>query len=125
MDADGILIPIEFDSLPFIPKRIFIVKNVPICEERGNHAHYETQQILVCLKGKIEVKLYDGQSVSNYVLNEGESIFIDKMIWDSQIFHTGDDVLLSICSTEYNPMDYINNLDEFNDLFKDKDASMV
>ena len=41
------------------------------------------------------------------------------MIWDSQIFLTGNDVLLSICSTEYNKKDYIEDFDLFLDLTKD------
>lgn len=119
-DADGVLIPIELSSLPFIPKRVFIVKDVPALEERGNHAHYETQQVLICLKGKITVKLFDGKSLANFILDEGNSIFVDKLIWDSQVFMTGNDVLLSICSTEYNPLDYINNLEEFVEILSNK-----
>ena len=41
-NIDGILVPIEFDSFAFTPKRIFYVYGVPAGEERGLHAHYET-----------------------------------------------------------------------------------
>lgn len=115
-DPDGSLIPIEFKDLPFIPKRIFIVSNVPKNAERGQHAHFETQQILICLKGKILVKLYNGKSLDEFHLNEKEGIFVDKMIWDSQVFLTGDDILLSICSTNYDKKDYIENMKEFEEI---------
>ncbi len=35
------------------------------------------------------------------------------MIWDSQVFMTGDDVLLSICSTPYDKSDYIEDMSSF------------
>ena len=47
-DHRGLLVPIEFAQLPFMPKRLFYVSNVPKGEERGNHAHYNTKQILTC-----------------------------------------------------------------------------
>ena len=118
-DDDGTLVPIEFSKLPFEPGRIFYVCDVPKGEERGMHAHYETQQILTCIKGKILVKLHNGISMSETVLEENDTVFIDKMIWDSQVFLTGNDVLLSICSTEYNIDDYINDFDFFLKLNKE------
>jgi len=118
-DDDGTLVPIEFSKLPFKPSRIFYVCDVPKGEERGMHAHYQTQQILTCIKGKILVRLHNGVSMSETVLEENDTVFIDKMTWDSQVFLTGNDVLLSICSTEYNIDDYINDFDFFLKLNKE------
>ena len=112
-DKDACLIPIEFKDLNFKPKRIFYVINVPINEQRGGHAHYKTKQLLICVKGIIGVKLHDGKELKQYIIKEGESIFVDKMIWDSQSFLTGNDILLVICNTEYNKEDYIENFNEF------------
>tara|TARA_Y100000310_G_C20290047_1_gene626775 strand:- start:135 stop:518 length:384 start_codon:yes stop_codon:yes gene_type:complete len=112
-DEDGILVPIEFSNLPFKPQRIFYVSNVPKGEERGLHAHYETQQILTCIKGQILVRLHDGDLLKEHTLNPNESIFIDRLTWDSQVFLTGEDILLSICSTSYNKEDYIEDFNTF------------
>jgi len=112
-DDDGTLVPIEFSDLPFEPKRIFYVCDVPKGEERGNHAHFETRQILLCLKGSILVKLHDGKELKEYRLMPNQSILVEKMIWDSQVFETGNDVLLSVCSTNYNKSDYIEDFEEF------------
>ena len=112
-DNDGILVPIEFSNLPFEPKRIFYVTNVPKGEERGRHAHYRTQQILTCVKGEILVKLHNGTIREEHALKPNESIFIDRLTWDSQVFLTGDDILLSICSTPYDAEDYIEDFDAF------------
>jgi hypothetical protein len=112
-DNDGTLVPIEFSDLPFDPKRIFYVSDVPKGEERGCHAHFETRQLLICLQGVILVKLHDGKELRDFKLYPNESVLVEKMIWDSQVFKTGRDVLLSICSTNYDPSDYIEDFKEF------------
>ena len=112
-DPDGILVPIEFDNLPFEPKRIFYVLDVPKGEERGMHAHYNTQQILMCLQGAILVKLNDGVVERRHSLRPNEWLFVDRMVWDSQVFLTGNDILMSMCSTKYNKSDYIEDFTQF------------
>ena len=111
-DLRGSLSALDFSSLCFEPKRIFYVKDVPKFTERGNHAHRKTQQYLICLEGTIQVKLFDGLEESNYLLKKNQMIFVDKLVWDSQTYMTGRDTLLSICSTEYDPEDYITDIEE-------------
>lgn len=112
-DSRGSLYPLDFSKLPFIPKRIFYVCNVPMGEERGKHAHYKTQQLIVCIQGLIEVITFDGKNTNSIFLKPGDNYFLDTLTWDSQIFHTGKDILLSLCSTEYDIKDYILDKDEF------------
>lgn len=112
-DNRGSLVPIYFNDISFTPKRIFIVKNCPINTIRGNHAHFETQQLLICIKGKIEVMIDNGIDKKITIINENESILINNLIWDSQKFLTDNDILMVICSTEYNKNDYIFDYSEF------------
>lgn len=112
-NPDGILVPIEFDQLPFEPRRLFYVKDVPKGEERGMHAHYKTEQILTCIKGEILVKLFDGVKWDATVLTPDTYIYIGPMVWDSQVFLTGEDFLISICSTPYDKNDYIEDMNQF------------
>ena len=112
-DEKGNLIPLEFEGLPFIPKRIFYVIGVPKDTERGRHAHYNTEQLLICIKGKIRVKVHNGYKWDELDMEEGETVFIDKMIWDSQVFLTGEDILLVLSSTNYDSKDYIDDWVEF------------
>lgn len=112
-DNRGCLTPIELSDLPFTPKRIFIVSDVPKGETRGMHSHYKTKQVLVCLQGEILVNLHDGVIKHSQLLKKNDSIFVDNLIWDSQIYLTGNDILLSICSTEHDPDDHIRDFDEF------------
>ena len=50
-DQRGSLLPINLNKIPFDVKRVFMVYNVPKDTVRGEHAHYETKQFLVCVKG--------------------------------------------------------------------------
>ena len=115
-DNRGLLVPIEFDQLDFIPRRMFYVTGVPQGEKRGNHAHYTTQQILTCVQGEIEVSLHDGKILEIVTLQPNQWVFVDRMVWDSQKFMTGHDILMCVCSTVYKKRDYIEDFETFKKL---------
>lgn len=119
-DKRGSLLPIEFNTLPFSPVRVFSVFDVPINTIRGNHAHLKTVQLLICLRGIVDVGLDDGTEEVVHRLSPGKSILIDKMIWDWQKFITGSDEILVFCSTPYDKFDYINDKKKFYDFLKTK-----
>lgn len=112
-DERGSLLPIEFSSLPFEPKRIFIVNNVPVNMVRGNHSHYKTKQLIICTNGSVDVILHDGIRETTHNLTKNQQILIPELIWDSQRFLTNNAEILVICSNAYDLNDYILNFDEF------------
>lgn len=113
-DDRGTLVPIEFEGLPFIPKRVFYVIDVPPYGERGNHAHKEGEQILVCVKGKIDVQMMSADGGTHvYELLPGECLYVDKMIWTKEYFQQHGSVLMVLCSHAYDVNDYITDFDEF------------
>jgi len=107
-DNRGDLRPLDFDRLPFLPKRLFIVSNVPKGETRGCHAHFKTRQFLICLKGEVEAILDDGKTKSSITLTPAEGVYVPELVWDSQIFKTDNDILLVLASTHYDKSDYID-----------------
>ena len=61
VEPDGNLVPIESNyDVPFPIRRIFYVYGVKDQNDRGKHAHHKTQQVLICLHGKAEVLVNDG-----------------------------------------------------------------
>jgi quercetin dioxygenase-like cupin family protein len=112
-DKRGSLIPIEFSKLSFIPVRVFSVFDVPKGEIRGNHAHYNTIQQIICIKGEVIVGLDYGDKIEETKILPGQSILVDKLVWDWQKFLTGEDIILVLCSTPYDIQDYILDKDEF------------
>ena len=111
-DERGWLLPFDFSKLPFTPKRIFFVSNVPQGMRRGDHAHYKTQQYIICLSGSVNVGLIDAHgNLEEKTITQGQSVFVDKLIWDYQDFLTGHDSIAVLCSTEYDPDDYITSME--------------
>lgn len=114
----GDLLPVEFFDLPFIPKRVFTVSGVPQNSIRGNHAHYETEQLLICVNGQILAGTDDGNKKQEIILNKGDSILVKKLVWDWQKFLTNNDFLLVLSSTHYDKKDYIEEIEKFYQIVK-------
>ena len=109
----GDLLPIEFNSLPFKPKRLFLVKNAPELQTRGNHAHYTTKQIIFCVQGSVEVQIDDGKSTEIKKIVQGQSIYIPNKTWDKQKYLQNHTIILVLCSTLYDKDDYITDYNQF------------
>jgi len=100
--------------LPFAPKRYFIVFNVASLEVRGEHAHKNLHQFLVCVSGSCTVMLDDGHTREEYLLNSpGIAVHIPPMVWAVEYKYSRDAVLLVLASDAYDPEDYIRDYDEF------------
>ncbi len=124
VDSRGDLIAFDFSNCPFIPQRIFTLKNIPQNTSRGGHAHYKTDQFLICAQGQVRVFLNDGHSNKDqvYTLQENDTLFIPRMIWDRQVYKTKKDVLIVLASTQYDPKDYINDLGEFQKIIREQNS---
>lgn len=92
---------------------VFSVFDVPKGEIRGNHSHYNTIQLIICIKGEVIVGLDHGDRKEEIKILPGQSVLVDKLVWDWQKFLTGDDHILVLCSTPYDIQDYILDKDEF------------
>ena len=85
--------------------------------KRGNHAHFKTKQLLICLNGKIEVTCKDGYRTKTFLLESPQQgLLIPEMIWDEQVYRGEDAVLLVLSNLKYDPKDYIHNYEEFKKL---------
>lgn len=100
--------------LPFTPQRYFLVFDVPNSEIRGEHAHKECHQFLVCVKGTCSVMVDNGKVREEYLLNSpGVGLHIPPMVWGVQYKYSSDAVLLVLASDTYDPDDYIRDYDQF------------
>jgi acetyltransferase-like isoleucine patch superfamily enzyme/dTDP-4-dehydrorhamnose 3,5-epimerase-like enzyme len=120
VDMRGSLSFGEYGSgLPFIPKRYFIVYDVPSQEVRGEHTHKELHQFLVCIKGSCSVVVDDGVNREEILLNNPTvGLHIPPMIWATQYKYTPDAVLLVLASHPYDNDDYIRNYDDYLEALK-------
>ena len=112
-DIRGHLIAAEIArEIPFVPVRFFVVHRVPSIEVRGEHAHRECHQFLVCLKGRVHVLVDDGSNRQEIVLDRPElGVYIPPKIWGTQYRYSEDAALLVFASHQYDPDDYIRDYD--------------
>jgi UDP-2-acetamido-3-amino-2,3-dideoxy-glucuronate N-acetyltransferase len=114
-DMRGSLTAGEFEQdIPFVPKRYFLVFDVPTAETRGEHAHISCHQFLIAVKGSVHVVADDGTVREEFVLSrKNEGIYLPPMVWGIQYRYSADAVLLVFASHHYDPDDYIRNYSEF------------
>jgi UDP-2-acetamido-3-amino-2,3-dideoxy-glucuronate N-acetyltransferase len=114
-DLRGDLSVGEFErSVPFQPKRFFIVYDVPSAETRGQHAHMKCQQFLICVAGSVSVVVDDGEHREEVLLNRPNiGLFIPAGIWGIQYKYSTNGTLLVFASEYYDASDYIRNYDNF------------
>jgi hypothetical protein len=114
-DARGALTVGEVPTeVPFRPARYFVVFDVPSTELRGEHAHKQCQQFLICLHGSCRVLLDDGRSRCEVTLDRPDmGVFMPEMIWGTQYRYSPDAALLVFASHTYKADDYIRDYDVF------------
>jgi len=105
--------------VPFPIKRYFVVFDVPSREVRGEHAHHELHEFLVCLKGSCAVALDDGRSRDEVVLDTPTvGLHVPPRIWRVHYKYSADAILLVLASDEYKADDYIRDYDAFTALVR-------
>ena len=114
-DMRGSLTVGEFDrSIPFSPKRYFLVFDVPSREVRGEHAHRTCNQFLICVKGSCMVVADDGKLRREFFMDRPNlGVYLPAMTWGTQYRYSRDAVLLVFASEYYDPNDYIRDYTEF------------
>ena len=117
-DLRGSLVAADFFSdLPFVPQRVFTVFDVPTKDVRGEHAHHECEQFLLCLVGSVSCVVDSGVTRQEFLLNRPDlGLYVPAMTWGTQYNYSPDAVLLVFASREYDPADYIRDYDEFLEL---------
>lgn len=114
-DPRGNLTVGEFERhLPFSPKRYFVTFDVPNATVRGEHAHRECAQFLICLHGSCAVMVDDGQHREEFLLDRPTfGVHVPPMVWAAEYKHTSDSTLLVFASHHYDPADYIREYSDF------------
>lgn len=115
VDARGNLTVGEFQrDIPFEVMRYFVVFDVPSSEIRGEHAHKECHQFLVCLHGSCAVVADDGVNRQEFNLTRPEEgVYLPPLTWGVQYKYSADAVLLVFASHHYDDADYIRDYQEF------------
>lgn len=114
-DMRGRLNVAEFErEVPFVPKRYFTVFDVPSRETRGEHAHRQCHQFLICIRGSCTAVADNGSVRQEFLLDSCErGLYMPPMIWGTQYKYSAESMLLVFASHYYDPADYIRDYGAF------------
>lgn len=115
VDLRGSLCVAEVEKdLPFTPQRFFIVHDVPSKYVRGEHAHLNCHQFLLCLSGSCSVVVDDSCEREEFALDGPDiGLYLPPMVWGIQYKFSPSASLLVFASLPYDPDDYIRDYDQF------------
>lgn len=101
-------------QVPFVPRRYYMVFDVPGKDVRGEHAHRHCHQFLICARGSVTVLVDDGTTSEEMVLDRPDvGLYVPPMVWAVQYKYSPDALLLVLASDPYDPDDYIRDYDDF------------
>lgn len=112
--VQGYISVAEKDNLPFEVKRIYWTYYTPESVERGGHAHYDLQQILLAVSGKIivNIEMPNGNKQEFILENPHTGLFIPKMTWRTMKY-SHNAVQVCIASMAFDESDYIRTYEAY------------
>lgn len=107
------LASVEFErNVPWPIQRVFYISSLDEVE-RGNHAHKECIQAIICLSGEVEIVCFDGEEEVNIILNGLDRLLIiPSGIWIKLKFKP-ETVISVLANQKYDEQDYIRNWQDF------------
>ena len=112
-ENNGDLVVVEGSIIPFNMSRVFTVR-ASKDSVRGEHAHRQCSQLLICTNGAVEVKCDDTSTTEIYVLDKPNfGLFIPPGIWADQKYIENNTILTVLCDRPFEEADYLRNYDDF------------
>ena len=113
-DPRGNLGVINFDQIPFVPKRFFWLFGIPEDTPRAGHGHKNCEQFLMCQSGTINIKITDRNLSSHYFnLEPGDCVHLKTFNWLELLKFSSDAILGVWASEKYDREEYIETYIEF------------
>jgi len=114
-DERGSLVAIQGGiDIPFDIKRVYYLFGTKLNVIRGEHAHRNLRQLLICVNGSCEVMLDDGTSKKSLILDSpSKGVLVESCIWREMSEFSEGCVLLVLADSFYEKEDYIRNYPAF------------
>jgi glycosyltransferase involved in cell wall biosynthesis len=108
-------------DIPFSIARIYYMYGLAPGLPRGYHAHYQTDQVLFCLRGSVKIVIDNGWKKESVFLSKpNQGILLRRMIWHEMHDLKKDTILMVLASRKYEAKDYIRNYTEFKNIVRNK-----
>lgn len=114
-DQRGHLSVIEANQdVPFEFKRFYYLHGVPKGSNRGGHAHKALHQLVIPVSGSFKVILDDGNTKTEFLLNNPEELlWIKPMTWRELFDFSPGAICLVLASEHYDESDYFRDYVSF------------
>lgn len=116
----GYISVFEFEKFLSYPiKRLFWTYFTPESVIRGNHAHYENEQVLIAAAGSIHVttETIEGETTGWTLDNPNTGRYVPPLTW-TVLQYSHNAVQMALCSALYLEEDYIRDYEQFRLLVK-------
>ena len=82
---------------------------------RADHAHSKCSQIIIPLKGKIQVKIKSRNynRTFNLTIDKRKALYIPPYNWVTIFFKKENDSILTLCDFKYDKKEYISEYKNF------------
>ncbi|MGV2840941.1 sugar 3,4-ketoisomerase [Vibrio cyclitrophicus] len=119
-DSRGTITIGELDKhFDFEIKRFFILSENLENKTRGEHAHYELEQIILCTSGSFTIELFDGELFDKIEMKAGgDAIYVPGLVWRKMYNFSDDAVMLVLCDRIYAEDRVIRSYEDFMDEVK-------
>lgn len=97
----------ELSQVPFSIKRVFWTHGANKDTVRGNHAHKETEEVIIAIQGSIEIEvILEDMKRRVYLLdNPRQGLYLPPHVWRT-LYFSKDAISVTLASTDYNKDDY-------------------
>ena len=102
-------------TLPFAVRKVLFMSDLRPGDVRGRHAHFQTQEVLVCLQGGCTVDMEDGlgRQASVRLERKQQALLLYPHVWRTLREFEEGTLLLVIADAEYDERDYIRDRASF------------
>ena len=97
-------------EVPFEIQRVFWIYDVPYGEKRGEHALKTCHQVLIALRGRLDV-VVDG--IRYHLCSPQYGLHVEPMAWKVMENFSSDTICLVLASEFYDAEGYIQDYDEY------------
>lgn len=90
-----------------------------VTENRGGHAHIDTDQVIIPINGTFKVDLFDGTICETYNMSDRmKGLYVKRLIFTDLYDFTPDAVCLVLASTHYDMGKSLRSMDAYMDYLK-------
>ena len=113
-DARGSIAVIEYGrEIGFLVRRAYFLQT-PGGAARGAHAHRHLEQLIIAMRGSVDITLDNGRGRCRHRLDQpDQGLYLGPMVWREMTNFSADSLCFVLASECYDDADYIRDHESF------------